>query len=215
MADNFIEAQYDITKKSKMLKFYQENKILIYSIIFFILIIIGSTFFYLEKKEKDNIALANSYIEAKIYLENGDKNKAKEILTNIIYKSNSTYSAMSLFLILNKNLIEDKKELFNLFDYILKNKKFDDEIKNLILFKKALFQSNFSTELELLEVTKPILNSNSLWKPYTLLLLGDYFASKKEYKKAKEFYMKILTISNLQKELYDHAKSQLTLINFK
>ena len=215
MADDLIEAQYDITKKSKMLKFYQENKILIYSIIFFILIIIGSTFFYLERKEKNNIALADSYIEAKIYLENGDKNKAKEILTNIIYKSNSTYSAMSLFLILNKNLIDDKKELYNLFDYILKNKKFDDEIKNLILFKKALFQSNFSTELELLKIVKPILNSDSLWRPYALLLLGDYFASKKEYKKAKEFYMQILTIRNLQKELYDHANLQLASINLK
>ena len=215
MADDLIEVQYDITKKSKMLKFYQENKILIYSIIFFILIIIGSTFFYLERKEKNNIALADSYIEAKIYLENGDKNKAKEILTNIIYKSSSTYSAMSLFLILNKNLIVDKEELYNLFDYILKNKKFDDEIKNLILFKKALFQSNFSTELELLKIVKPILNSDSLWRPYALLLLGDYFASKKEYKKAKEFYMQILTIRNLQKELYDHANLQLASINLK
>ena len=215
MADDLIEAQYDITRKSKMLKFYQENKILIYSIIFFILIIIGSTFFYLERKEKNNIALADSYIEAKIYLENGDKNKAKEILTNIIYKSSSTYSAMSLFVILSKNLIADKEELYNLFDYILKNKKFDDEIKNLILFKKALFQSNFSTELELLKIVKPILNSDSLWKPYALLLLGDYFASKKEYKKAKEFYMQILTIRNLQKELYDHANLQLASINLK
>ena len=52
MADNLIEAQYDITKKSKMLKFYQENKILIYSIIFFILIIIGSTFFIWKEKKK-------------------------------------------------------------------------------------------------------------------------------------------------------------------
>ena len=215
MADDLIEVQYDITKKSKMLKLYQKNKIFIYSIIFFILIIIGSTFLYLERKEKNNIALADSYIEAKIYLENGDKNKAKEILTNIIYKSSSTYSAMSLFLVLNKDLMDDKEELYNLFDYILKNKKFDDEIKNLILFKKALFQSNFSTELELLKIVKPILNSDSLWRPYALLLLGDYFTSKKEYKKAKEFYIQILTIRNLQKELYDHANLQLASINLK
>ena len=122
---------------------------------------------------------------------------------------------MSLFLILNKNLIDDKEELYNLFDFILKNKKFDDEIKNLILFKKALFQSNFSTELELLKIVKPILNSDSLWRPYVLLLLGDYFTSKKEYKKAKDFYMQILTIRNLQKELYDHANLQLASINLK
>ena len=215
MEDNLIEAQYDITKKSYVSKFYQENKILIYSAIFFVLIIIGSAFFYLEKKEKRNIALADSYIEAKIYLENGKSAAAKAILTNIIYESNSTYSAMSLFLILNTNLIDDKKELSNLFDYIIENKKFDNEIRNLILFKKALFESNFSTELKLLDTVKPILNSDSLWKPYTLLLLGDYFTSKKEYEKAKEFYMQILAINNLEKELYEQTKSQLTLINTK
>ena len=181
MADDLIEVQYDITKKSKMLKFYQENKILIYSIIFFILIIIGSTFFYLERKEKNNIALADSYIEAKIYLENGDKNKAKSVLKTVIFANNSTYSTLSLFLILNENLIIDQGELSNLFDHVLENNKFEKEIKNLIIFKKALFQSNFVSELELLEAVKPLINTETVWKPHALLLLGDYFASKKEY----------------------------------
>ena len=136
-------------------------------------------------------------------------------MTNIVYENDDTYSAMSLFLILNNNLIEDKNELNNLFDYILGNNKFDNEIKNLILFKKILFESNFSTESRLLDTAKPILNSDSLWKPYTLLLLGDYFTFKKEYKKASEFYMQILAIKNLEKELYEQAKSQLTTINIK
>ena len=82
----------------------------------------------------------------------------------------------------------------------------------MILFKKALFQSNFSTELELLKIVEPILNSDSLWRPYALLLLGDYFASKGEYLKAKEFYVKILSMANLQKDFYDHVISQLSLI---
>ena len=34
MAENLIEAQYDVTKKSKLKKFYEKNKILIFSFIF-------------------------------------------------------------------------------------------------------------------------------------------------------------------------------------
>ena len=45
-----------------------------------------------------------------------------------------------------------------------------------------------------------------------LLLLGDYFASKKEYLKAKEFYVQILSLKNLHKELYNQARSQLIFI---
>ena len=52
-----------------------------------------------------------------------------------------------------------------------------------------------------------------MWKPHALLLLGDYFMSKKENIKAIEFYQKIFSIPNLQKNLYDRAKSQLDLIS--
>ena len=45
------------------------------------------------------------------------------------------------------------------------------------------------------------------------MLLGDYFVSKKEYLKAKEFYMEILSLKNLHKEFYDHARSHLILIS--
>tara|TARA_B100001123_G_C14475235_1_gene696100 strand:- start:94 stop:546 length:453 start_codon:yes stop_codon:yes gene_type:complete len=148
-------------------------------------------------------------------IENKEYIKAKEILTKIIYENNPTYSSMSLFLILNKNLIEDKKELEKLFEHILENNRFDEEIKNLIVFKKILFKSDSSTEQELLELTKPLLNSNTSWKPHVLLLMGDYFVSKKEFTKAKEFYEQILRIKNLQNELYDQAKYQLILINSK
>ena len=84
--------------------------------------------------------------------------------------------------------------------------------KNLIIFKKALFQSNFVSELELLDAVKPLINTETVWKPHALLLLGDYFASKKEYLKAKEFYVQVLSLKNLHKEIYNHARSQLIFI---
>ena len=99
-----------------------------------------------------------------------------------------------------------------MFDHLLENNKFENEVRNLLIYKKALFNSNFVNEAELLEGIKPLLNKETLWKPHALLLLGNYFVSKKEYLKAKEFYTQILSTNNLQKDLYDQAVSQLTLI---
>ena len=212
MNENLFKAQYDVTKKSKLRKFYEENKILIFSTVLILIITIASVSFYSAAKEKKKILLAENYITAKVYLENGDRNKVKNILKTIIFANDSTYSTLSLFLILNENLIIDQRELSNLFNHVLENNKFEKEIKNLIIFKKALFQTNFENESKLLETAKPLLNSDTVWKPHILLLLGDYFVSKKQNLKAKEFYIKILSLKNLHKELYDQARSQLMLI---
>ena len=212
MDEKLIEARYDVTKKTKIKKFYESNKVLILCAISFFVILIAFVIFYSESKERKKISLAENYITAKIYLSNEKKNKAKDILENIIFENDNTYSALSLFLILNENLIKDQQELSNLFNHVLKNNKFEKEIKNLLIFKKALFQSNFVSELELLEDVKPLINTETIWKAHALLLLGDYFASKKEYLKAKEFYMQVLSLKNLHKELYSHARSQLIFI---
>ena len=96
-----------------------------------------------------------------------------------------------------------------MFDHLLANNKFDREIRNLLVYKKALLSSNYVNESELLAELKPLLNKETLWRPHALLLLGDYFVSKGEYLKAREFYIQILSISNLHKDLYYQAKSQL------
>ena len=212
MNETLFEAQYDVTKKSKLKKFYEANKILIFLAVLIIIIASASVSFYLETKEKKNIYLSDNYLTAKVYLKNGDRNKAKSVLKTVIFANNSTYSTLSLFLILNENLIADQEVLSNLFDHVLENNKFEKEIKNLIIFKKALFQSNFVSDLELLEAVKPLINTDTIWKPHALLLLGNFFVSKKEYIKAKEFYMQILFLKNLHKELYNHARSQLIFI---
>ncbi len=212
MDEKLIEAQYNVTKKTKIKKFYETNKILILSAISFFIILIVFIIFYSESKESKKISLAENYVTAKIYLSNKERNKAKDVLENIVFANNSTYSTLSLFLILNENLITDQQELSNLFDHVLKNNKFEKEIKNLLIFKKALFQSNFVSEHELLDFTKPLLNTDTLWKPHTLLLLGDYFVFKKEYSKASEFYTQILTLKNLNEGLYEQARTQLRFI---
>tara|TARA_Y100000590_G_C15230041_1_gene829713 strand:- start:281 stop:634 length:354 start_codon:yes stop_codon:yes gene_type:complete len=114
---------------------------------------------------------------------------------------------------MNENLINDNNEILKLFDHLLENNKFDKEIRNLLLFKKALYNSNFVEESILLEETKPLIkNEGSIWKGHVLLLLGDFYFSKKEFVKAKEFYRQILLTKNLQPVLYNQAKSKLDFI---
>ena len=212
MTENLFGAQYDITKKSKLKKFYESNKILIFSSILILIIFFGSLSFYLESIEKKKLLLSENYVQAKIYLQNGDKIAATNMLKNLVFSNDPVYSTLSFFLILNQNLISDHQELSVLFDHLLENNKFENEVRNLLIYKKSLFNSNLTNESELLEEVKPLLNSETLWRPHALLLLGDYFVSKGEYLKAKEFYTQILSINNLQKDLYDQAISQLTLI---
>ena len=209
MTNNLIEAQYDITKKSKLKKFYESNKILIYLFIFILIILFGYFSYYLDSKKKKEILLSENYVEAKIYLENENKVEALNLLKNAIFANDATYSTLSFFMILDQNLIKDYDEVTSLFEHLLANNKFDREIRNLLVYKKALLSSNYVNESELLAELKPLLNKETLWRPHALLLLGDYFVSKEEYVKAKEFYIEMLSINNLQRDLYDQAKSQL------
>ena len=212
MNENLFENQNQLTTQNKMLAFCKSNKILIYSLIAMLLIIISSTSIYLEINERKKILLSDNFMDAKVYLQKGEKEKARDTLKSVIFEDNSTYSALSLFLILEEDLIEDKKELLKLFNYILENNRYEKELKNLIIYKKALFQSNFVDEQQLLQTLKPLLNNETFWKPHALLLLGDYFVFKKENIKATEFYSRILTLKNINNDLYEQARSQLILI---
>ena len=213
MENNLYEAKYDITKKTKLRKFYESNKILIYLVIFILIVLFIGSNYYLINKNKKRELLSENYIQAKIYLESSKKVEALDILKNVILANDRTYSTLSFFIILNENLIKDHNEVTFLFNHLLKNNKFDKEIENLLIFKKSLYNSNHLNELELLKELKPLLNKDSLWRAHALLLLGDYFMSKREHLKAREFYIQILSMNNLQRDLYDHAKLQLASIN--
>ena len=213
MNDNLFQAQYDLTKKSRIRKFYEERKYLIFILIAIILAIIISISFYAENKKNKIILLSDSYVEAKIYLQGGKRDKAKNKLQEIIFAKDSTYSSLALFLMIKENLLENDQEKMELFNHILENNKFDKEVKNLIILKKVLSKENFINESELLEGLNPLLSSESLWKPHALLFIGDYFFFNKEYLKAKDCYTQILNIKNLHKDLYEQAKSQIALIN--
>ena len=113
MKENLYQAEYNITKKEKIRKFYEKNKILIFSFLSIILICVFSIIYYQYASEKKKVYLSDRYIQAKIYLENGNKNESKKILKSILLENDKTYSTLSLFLLLNENLITDEKDLLS------------------------------------------------------------------------------------------------------
>ena len=196
--------------KDTIKNFYKNYKIYIYTFIVLLFIISSSIIYYLDSKQKKHLLMSDLYIKAKIELSKGKKNEAKNILLKIINEDNSTYSPLSLFLIVNFDLIEDDQKLIELFEHVLQSNKFDEEIKNLIIFKKTIIQSNYLNEAELLKALAPLINSKSLWKSHAHLLLGDYFVSKGENLKAKENYIKILSLQD-EDNLHETARQRLQI----
>ena len=213
MNENLFEAQYDVTKKSRIKKFYESNKNLIFSFILILIISLASITYYYNSQEKKKILLSEKFVRAKIYLENDRRSEATDLLKSVINANDSTYSTLSLFLLINQNLITDYDEISILFNQLFENNSFKDEIKDLLIYKKTLLDLNHLNESEILEQIKPLFNKDSIWQSQALLLMGDYYFSNKEYLKAKEFYIKIFSIKNLQKDIYDRAKFQLESIN--
>ena len=213
MNENLFQTQYDVTKKSKLKEFYQSNKILIFLTLIILIVGFVISIYLNELKDEKRNLLAEKYMTARLYLQNGEKNKAENIFKDLVLANDSTYSTLSLFIIINENLIQKPEIVYELFNHVLKNNKFEKEFKNLISFKKALYESNFVNESQLLDSLNAIINSDSLWKPHALLLLGDYFFNKKENLKAKEFYEKTLSLKNLDNKFYDQARFKLSFIN--
>jgi len=213
MPEDSFQTQYNVTKKNKLKEFYESKKNLIYFSIFAIIVIIGAYSYYKIKNENEKILLSESYIQAKVYLENKKKIEALEILKRLALSKDSTYSTLSFFMILDENLINNEDEISKLFDHLLKNNKYEEEIKNLLLYKKALYISNYIEESKLLEQIKPLLNNKeSIWNGHALLLIADFYYSKNEFIKAKDFYRQIIITENLHPDLYLQAKSKLIFI---
>lgn len=213
MSENLHEAQYNITKTSKLRTFYESNKFIIFSTIILLVVSLSIYTYYSSSQKKERLQLAEKYIKAKIHLENENKNQGVQLLKDIVFSNDQVYSTLSLFIILDEKLIEDYNEVYKLFNHLLENNDFDTEIKNLMLYKKALYSSNYVDEFKFLEETKVILNSEeSVWKGHTMLLIGDFYFSKKEYIKAKDFYEKVFSLKNIQNDIINQAKSQLLFI---
>ena len=97
----------------------------------------------------------------------------------------------------------------DLFDIVINKVDLEKEMKNLVIYKKALINADFISENEIIKILKPLVNSESFWKPHALLLLGDYFLFKGEKQKAKDFYIQITSIKNISKNILNQTQQRI------
>ena len=197
------------TRNEKIKNFFINNKktlILGFSIITFVIIAYLSIE---EINERKKIELANNFNSIIINFETKEKKKTIDQLIKLINKNDVTYSPLALYFLIDNNLIDNKNEINNLFDELINETNLDEEIKNLVIYKKALFNSDFLTENDLLKILNPIINSKSIWKSHSLYLMAEYFYSNKQKQKAKEFFNQILLLPNVNNDIKIETQKRL------
>jgi|TARA_B110000037_G_scaffold188710_1_gene220364 predicted negative regulator of RcsB-dependent stress response len=197
------------TRNEKIKNFFINNKRNFIIGISIILLIIFGYLSMKVMKERHKIKLANQYNSTIINFETEDKQKTIDQLINVINENDITYSPLALYFLIDNSLIDNKKTINSLFDELIKETSLDEEIKNLIIYKKALFNSDFSSENELLQMLNPIINSESIWKSHSLYLIAEYFYSKNQREKAKEFFNQVLLLPNANNDIKVESQKRL------
>ena len=197
------------TRNEEIKIFFIENKKLLISISTFLILILTSFYSYQIYKNRHIERLSNKYNNAVIDYEYGEKSKTILSMKEVIRDKNTTYSPLALYFLIDNNLINDQEEINKLFDILIEETSLEKEIKNLIIYKKALFNSESRSENDLLKILKPIINSESIWKSHALYLLGEYFYSKNEKQKAKEFFNQILISKNSNSDIKIESQKRI------
>ena len=157
----------------------------------------------------NKIKIAEKYNKAKINFINGDNEIAKNSLMEVVKKKDKTYSILALYFLIDNDLVVNEKDVNQLFDLVINKSGIKKEIKNLVIFKKALFNSDFASENDLIEILNPIINSESIWKSHALYLMAEYFYFKNERQKSKEFFNEILILKNSNLNIKTEAQKRL------
>lgn len=188
--------------------FINNKKKLIITVSIILVIIIGYLSFE-KSKERTKIKLANQYNLALIDLNPDNKQKTINEMVNVVKSNDATYSPLALYHLLDNNLLENSEEINTLFNELIEKTNLENEIKNLIIYKKALFNSDFVSENELLKILNPVINSESIWKSHALYLMAEFFYSKDEKQKAKEFFKQILVLPNTNGTIKTESQKRL------
>ena len=152
-----------VTLKEKMTNFFQFHKVKIFISLCVILIISITTIFIQQKKEKNNILIAEKYIQAVLKLTQNKETEAKNLLDEIILSENKFYSVLALNRIIEKNLISKNEKILEYFD-VLENLDFNEEELDLLKFKKALFLLKISKNLEGNNLLETLIKKDSKFK---------------------------------------------------
>jgi len=196
-------------RNEKIKNFFIRNKKYLIGILLSIIIVVFAYFAYGEMQDRKIQNLSEKYNNIVINFDNLDKKNLKKELTEIIKEKNSTYSPLALYFIIDNEIQSSNEEINKFFDIIINETDLNEEIKNLIIYKKGLFNSEFETENSLIKILNPVINSNSVWKSHALYLIAEYFFHKNQKQKAKEFYIQILNNKKSNENIIKETQKRL------
>ena len=190
--DEDIEIINQNTRKLLIKNFFKNNYKKILFLFFFIIFVLLFYFSFIELQDRKKNKLAEKFNNIIFDKELTDKNDIKNKMIQIVNAEDSTYSILALYYLIDNKLLDSQNEINKLFDLVILISKKED--KNLIIYKKALYNSDKLSDNEILSILQPIINSDSIWKQHALLLMADLYFSSKQFNKSREFLNKILNL---------------------
>ena len=197
------------TRNEKIKNFIINNKKSLIILLILFLGIIISFFGYKEFKKSQTVKISDYYNSIIINYSELSKDETINKLVEIINKKNSTYSPLSLYFIIDNQLISNQGDVNDLFDVLIDDTPLEKEIKNLIIYKKGLYNADKAKENELLEILRPLINTKSVWSSHALYLIAEFFYSKDEKQKAKDFFNKILETDKANQDIVNETRKRL------
>ena len=197
------------TRNQKVRNFFVNNKNKIISTIVILVIILAGAYSFDSYKTNKKKEISNKFNSITLSHSENTKEITAKNLVEIINEQDQTYSPLSLYFIIDNKLISNQSEINSYFDTLIEKTSLDEEIKNLVIYKKALFNADQAQESDLLNILNPLINSESVWKSHALYLMAEYFYSKDQKQKAKEFFNQIINVDNPNTDIRLQAENRL------
>ena len=206
--DEEIEIINRNTRIEKLKNFVISKRKQIIALLLIIVLVLISFFGYQEFNLRNKEKLANKFNKIVTNFENGQKDISDDLI-EIINSKDKTYSPLAFFFLLANELISSNDEINSYFNLLINDVPLEKEIKNLTIYKKGLFNSDFVEENELLNILNPLIKSESMWKPQALYLMAEYYLSKNQKQKSKEFFNQIKEIENISPKIKLEVQKRL------
>ena len=197
------------TRNEKVRNFFIKNKVKIISILLTTVIVLIGAYSFDKYKTNQKIEISDKFNSITLTYSENTKDYTVKNLVEIINEKDPTYSPLSLYFIIDNKLISDQGELNSYFDILIEKTSLDEEMKNLVIYKKALFNADQADEGQLLSILNPLINSKSVWKSHALYLMAEYFYSKDQKQKSKEFFNQIVSLESSNSDIKRQAEKRL------
>ena len=197
------------TRNEKVRNFFVNNKNKIISVVVVLVIVLIGAYSFDSYKTNKKKEISNKFNSTILAHSENTKDITVQKLVEIINERDPTYSPLSLYFIIDNKLISNQGEINTYFDVLIEKTSLDKEIKNLVIYKKALFNADEAQENDLLNILNPLINSESVWKSHALYLMAEYFYSKDQKKKSKEFFNQIISLENSNPDITLQAEKRL------